>query len=167
MEFKFEFVSMQELDSIDRAIIAFRGKDFYFLRSNGVIQVNRSLANNEELIQIAKAMWQFDQILNEYDNEKMDALWNQAARIAGTDAADQLYHAWGEALHEKLDAEDKEAAREWLSGINIPSEIDAICGVTDGYGPGLIKAIWSESRSTDALFLFGYYAGLKAARMEV
>lgn len=167
MELKYEFVSMQELDSIDRALIALRGKDFYFLRRNGVIQINSSLANHEELTQIAKAMWQFDHLLNEDDSEKMDALWNQAERIAGADAADQLYSAWREALHEKLDAEDKEAAREWLSGINVPSEIDAICGITDDYEPGLIKAIWSESRSTDALFLFGYYAGLKAARMEV
>lgn len=167
MELKYEFVSMQEMDSLDKAILALRGEDFYFLRRNGVLQINSSLANHEELTQIAKAMWQFDHLLNEDDSEKMDALWNQAKRIVGADATDQLYHAWGEALHEQLDAENKAAAREWLSGRNVPSEIDAICDITDAYRPGFIKAIWSESRNTDALFLYGYYAGVEAARMEV
>lgn len=167
LELKHEFVSTQELSSMDRVFFALRGWDFYFRYSNSVLHINSSLANHDELIQIAVAMWQFDHLLNEYDSESMDALWNNAKRIAGADAADQLCQAWRDALHEKLDSEAKKEAMEWLSGRNIPDELDALSGITDDYQPGLIDAIWRESRSTDALFLYGYYAGYKAARMEV
>ena len=95
----------------------------------------------------------------------MDDLWKQLRQIAGEEAADQIYRAWGEALREKLDAEDKRDAAAWLQGRNIPGELDAICDTIGTYRPGFIKALWSQTTSTDALFLYGYQIGMEAARI--
>ena len=109
--------------------------------------------------------------------ERLSALEGVAdnGRIeAGTSVAALFLQAIKEALasgeyclREKLDAEDKRDAAAWLQGHDIPDELDAICDTIGTYRPGFIKALWSQTTSTDALFLYGYQTGMEAARKAV
>lgn len=164
-----EFVSYQELSAAERVIIACSGEEFCFLRYGGVLKINRALPKQKTLVKIAQAMWQIDHLLEGESADRMDDLWQQAKTIAGDDGAMQLYSAWHQALKEKLDAENKEAAKAWLDGRNVPDELDAI-GDLCNYSSGLLNALWAISkRSSDAInaiFLYGCQIGMEAAGKE-
>ena len=167
MQFTYELISPKELTKTEKILLACKGEDFCCIRHNGVVKINKALPKPKTLVKIADAMWQFDRLLDCAEAEQMDDLWKQLRQIAGEEAADQIYRAWGEALREKLDAEDKRAAAEWLQDRSIPDELDAICDTIGTYRPGFIKALWSQTTSTDALFLYGYQTGMEAARKAV
>lgn len=163
MKFIYEIISSSELTQTEKVILALKDEEFFFLRSNGVLKINAAMPRLEELVKIGKDMWEFDRLLDSDEAEIMDGLWQKVKKIAGKDAATQLDHAWSEALQEKLDAEDKQAAAEWLGSRNIPDELDAICDIIGSYHPGFVKALWRQTTSTDAILLYGYQLGLQAA----
>ena len=167
MQFTYELISPKELTKTEKILLACRGEDFCCIRHNGVVKINKALPKPKTVAKIAATMWQYDQLMDEPEAWEIDALWKQLRQIAGETAADQIYQAWSEALREKLDAEDKRAAAEWLQGRDIPDELDAICDTMGSYRPGFIKALWSQTTSTDALFLYGYQTGMEAARKAV
>ena len=167
MQFTYELVGPQELTKTEKILLACRGEDFCCIRHNGVVKINKALPKPKTLAKIAAAMWEFDRPLNCAEMEQVDELWNQLQQIAGENAAEQIYAAWREAIREKLDAEDKRAAAKWLQGRTIPDELDAISDTIGSYRPGFIKALWSQTASADALFLYGYQTGMEAARKAV
>lgn len=167
MKFTYELVSPKELTKTENILLACKGEDFYCIRRNSVVKINKTLPKPKMVVKIAEAMWQFDQLLGCDEAEQIDKLWQQAKQIAGETAADQIYRAWNEALREKLDAENRRAVAEWLRGRDIPDELDAICDTIGTYRPGFIKALWSQTTSTDAIFLYGYHVGMEAARKAV
>lgn len=164
MQLTYELISPQELTKTEKILLACKGEDFCCIRHNGVVKINKALPNPEAVVEIAGAMWQFGRLLDCAEAERMDNLWEQLRQIAGEVAANQIYAAWSEALREKLDAEEKSAAAEWLQGRNIPDELDAICDTIGTHLPGFIKALWSQTTSTDAIFLYGYQTGMDAVR---
>ena len=164
MQFTYELVSHQELTKTEKIILACKGEDFFCIRHNGVVKINKALPKPKTLVKIAAAVWQFDQLLDCAEAEQMDELLRQVEQIAGVAAAVQLNSAWNEALHEKLEAEDRKAAAEWIQSRNIKDELDAICDTIGSYQPGFIKALWRQTNSTDAIFLYGYQIGMEAAR---
>ena len=163
LQFNYELVGSQELTRTEKVLLACKGEDFCCIRRNGTVKINKALPQPKALAKIAAAMWQFDRLPDYAEMERMDNLWQQVKQIAGEDAANQIYRAWNEALHEKLEAEDRAAVAEWLQGRRIPDELDAI-SITGAYNPGFIKALWSQTTSTDAVFLYGYQTGVAAAR---
>lgn len=167
MQFAYELVSLKELTRTEKILLACKGKEFCFIRHNGVVKINKALPKPKTLVKIADAMWQFDHLLSCDESWQMDELWHRVKRIAGEDAAAQLYAAWSEALHEKLDAEDKQDAAEWLLTHDIADELDAICDTIGTYRSGFIKALWSLTTRTDAIFLYGYQVGMEAAKKAV
>ena len=167
MQFTYEVISPKELTKTEKILLACKGEDFCCIRRNGVVKINKTLPNPKAVVKIAAAMWQFDHLLDCAEAEQMHDLWKQLQQIAGEAAAVQIHSAWIEALREKLDAEDKRASAEWLQDRSIPDELDAICDTIGSYRPGFIKALWSQTTSTDALFLYGYQTGMEAARKAV
>lgn len=167
MQFAYELVSPKELTKTEKILLACKGKEFYFIRHNGVVKINKALPKPKTLVKIADAMWQFDHLLDCDESWQMDELWQRVKRIAGEDAAVQLSAAWSEALHEKLDAEDKRDAAEWLQAHSIPDELDAVSDTIGVYRSGFIKALWSLTMRADAIFLYGYQVGMEAAQKAV
>ena len=165
MQFTYDLLSPTELSKTEKIILALKGENFCCIRHNGVVKINKALPKPKTLVKIAGAMWQFDRLLDRAEAAQMDDLWKQLRQIAGEEAADQIYRAWGEALREKLDAEDKRDAAAWLQGRNIPGELDAICDTIGTYHPGFIKALWNQTTSTDAIFLYGFQTGMAVARL--
>lgn len=163
LQFTYSLVGTQELTKTEKILLACKGEGFCCIRHNGTVKINKALPQPKTLAKIAAAMWQFDRLSDYAEMERMDDLWKQVKQIAGEDAANQIYRAWSEALHEKLEAEDKAAVAEWLQSRSIPGELDAI-SITGVYNPGFIKALWSQTTSTDAIFLYGYQIGVAAAR---
>lgn len=167
MQFAYELVSLKELTKTEKILLACKGEDFCCIRHNGVVKINKALPKPKTLVKIAGHMWQFDQLQDCAETEQMDDFWKQLRQIAGEEAADQIYRAWSEALREKLDAEDKRDASAWLQGRDVPAELDTICDTIGTYRPGFIKALWRQTASTDAIFLYGYQVGMEAAKKAV
>lgn len=163
MKLNYELVSNQELTKTEKILLACNGDDFCFIRYNGVLKINKALPNPKTLAKIAETMWQFDHLLDFTEEEQMDELLQRVKQIAGKEAAVQLNSAWIEAVREKLDGEYNRAAAEWLHGRDILGNLDAI----ETYNHGIIKALWRQSNSTDAIFLYGYQTGVEAARKAV
>ena len=161
MEFVYELVSTQDLSKIERMLIACRDEDFYCIRYNGVVKINRNIPKPATVAKIVGAMWKIDQPLDEVKNKLMDDLYQRLKLITGENAAAQFCRAWHEAVQEKMDAADKRAAIEWLQERNIADELDVI---GNSYHPGIVKALWSRTTSIDAIFLYGYQIGMEAAR---
>lgn len=164
MQFTYELVSHQELTKTEKIILACKGEDFFCIRHNGVVKINKAIRKAKTVAKLAAAMWQFDQLLDCAEAEQMDELLRQVEQIAGVAAAVQINSAWNEALHEKLEAEDRKAAAEWIQGRSIKDELDAISDTIGSYHPGFIKALWRHTTSPDAIFLYGYQTGMEAAR---
>lgn len=167
MQFTCELVSFKELTKTEKILLACKSEEFYCIRHNGVVKINKGLPKPKTLVKIADAMWQFDHLLDCAEAAQMDDLWQRVKQIAGETAADQIYRAWSEAIREKLDAEDKRDAAEWLQDRDILDELDAICDTIGTYRPGFIKALWSLTTRTDAIFLYGYQVGMEAAKKAV
>ena len=163
MQFVYDIVSTKELTSTERMILALRGEEFTFLRSKGVVKINAAMPKVASLVKIAKSMWEIDRLLDSVDGEIMDGLWKKVKKIAGEDAASQLYKAWGDALQEKLEKEAEIAAKDWLCGRNLSEEMDSISDTVE-YSSRFIKALWRETTDTDAVFVYGYQLGLQSAR---
>lgn len=163
MQFVYDIVSTKELTSTERMILALRGEEFTFLRSKGVVKINAAMPKVASLVKLAKSMWEIDRLLDSVDGEIMDGLWKKVKKIAGEDAASQLYKAWGDALQEKLEKEAEIAAKDWLCGRNLSEEMDSISDTVE-YSSRFIKALWRETTDTDAVFVYGYQLGLQAAR---
>lgn len=161
MELKIEFISRKELSEVEKLLLDLKKERFFFLRYNGVVKVNKELPKS--VSEIASEMWKYDFLLDSDGEERVDALLQLVKQLAGEDAAAQLHGVWIEALREKLDVENKAAAAEWLWGRDIIDDLDAI----ENYTPGIVSALWSLTRSTDAVYLFGYHAGMEAARKAV
>lgn len=159
MKLNYEFVSHQELTETEKIILDLRGEDFCFIRRNGVLKINKALPKPKTLARIAATMWQFDTFLDFTEEAQVDELWQLVKQIAGENAAVQLTMAWNEDLREKREAEYMRTAAEWLQGIDITDELDSI----GSYRPGFISAVWKQTHSTDAIFLYGYQAGMEAA----
>ena len=153
-------ISPKELTEIEKIIFSCSGKPFCFFRRKDVLLINQELRKPQTLAKIAADLWKHDQLQDDQGASEIDSLCDQVLEIAGNEAAYQLLDAWRDALHEKLDAQNK-AAAEWLQGRDILDELDSI---GDSYRPGFIESLWSATRSTDAIFLYGYQAGMEAAR---
>lgn len=163
MQLHYELIGPKELTKTERMLLAYRGKEFFFLRRKGVLLINKELRSPERLAKIATDLWRHEGFGTERETGEIDALCNRVWEIAGKEASTQLLGAWSDALDEKLEADNKRDASEWLQGRDILDELDAI----GSYRPGFIKALWSLTGSTDAIFLYGYQAGMEAARKAV
>lgn len=165
MKLNYELVSPHELTKAEQILLnVIKKVDFSFFRYHGVLKINKELPQADMLAEIAVAMWQIGRPLDGELDERMDELDQQVRQIAGEDAACQLRAAWGDALKEKLDADNKLAASEWLQDRDIPSELDAIWLSNGDYNAGLIKALWHQTLNMDAVFLYGYQVGMEAAK---
>ena len=164
MQLNYMIISPQELTEIEEIIFSYSSKPFCFFRSKGVLLFNQELRKPQTLAKIAAGLWQHDQLQDDQGASEIDSLCDQVREIAGNEAAGQLLDAWRDALHEKLDAQNKAAAAEWLQDRDILDELDSIGDTDDSYRPGFIEALWSATRRTDAIFLYGYKAGMEAAR---
>ena len=161
MQLNYLLISPKELSKIEEIIFSYSSKPFCFFRRKGVLLINQELRKPQTLAKIAADLWKHDQLQDDQGESEIDSLCDQVLEIAGNEAAYQLIDTWRDALHEKLDAQNKAAAAEWLQGRDILDELDSI---GDSYRPGFIEALWSATRSTDAIFLYGYQAGMEAAR---
>ena len=159
MQLNYLLISPKELSEIEEIIFSYSSKPFCFFRRKGVLLINQELRKPQTLAKIAADLWKHDQLQD--DQGALDSLYDQVRKIAGNEAAYQLLDAWRDALHEKLDAQNKAAAAEWLQSREILDELDSI---GDSYRPGFIEALWSATSSTDTIFLYGYKAGMEAAR---
>lgn len=164
MQLHYELVSFHELTDLERVFVTYNREEFCFIRSNGILKINKTLPRPKTLAKIAANLWQHDRLQDEAESWEIDAIYNRVREIAGKEAALQLYGAWNEAVREKLNAENKRDASEWLQYHDIPGELDAISGASDSYRPGFIEALWGLTKSTDAIFLYGYQAGMEASR---
>ena len=156
-------ISPKELTEIEKIVFSCSGKPFCFFRRKGVLLINKELDKTETLAELAADLWKHDQLQDTKGELEVDSIFSRVQEIAGSEAASQLLREWNDALHEKLDAENKAAASEWLRGRDIIDDLDAI----ENYTPGIVSALWSLTRSTDAVYLFGYHAGMEAARKAV
>ena len=163
MQLNYMIISPQELTEIEEIIFSYSSKPFCFFRRKGVLLINQELRKPQTLAKIAADLWQHDQLQDTKGELEVDSIFSRVQEIAGSEAASQLLREWNDALHEKLDAENKAAAAEWLRGRDIIDDLDAI----ENYTPGIVSALWSLTRSTDAVYLFGYHAGMEAARKAV
>ena len=161
MELKIEFISRKELSEVEKLLLELKKERFFFLRYKGVVKVNKELPKS--VSEIASEMWKYDFLLDSDGEQKVDALLQRVKQLAGEDAAAQLQGVWIEALREKLDAENKAAASEWLQGRDIIDDIDSI----GSYNPGFISALWNLTRNVDTIFLHGYQTGMEAGRKAV
>ena len=161
MQLNYLLISPKELTEIEEIIFSCSRKPFCFFRRKDVLLINQELRKPQTLAKIAADLWKHDQLQDDQGASEIDSLCDQVREIAGNEAAGQLLDAWRDALHEKLDAQNKAAAAEWLQSRDILDELDSI---GDSYRPGFIEALWSATRSTDAIFLYGYQAGMEAAR---
>ena len=161
MPLNYMIISPQELTEIEEIIFSCSRKPFCFFRRKDVLLINQELGKPQTLAKIAAVLWQHDQLQDDQGASEIDSLCDKVREIAGNEAAGQLLDTWRDALHEKLDAQNKAAAAEWLQDRDILDELDSI---GDSYRPGFIEALWSATRRTDAIFLYGYKAGMEAAR---
>lgn len=164
MQLNYLLISPKELTEIEEIIFSCSRKPFCFFRRKDVLLINQELRKPQTLAKIAADLWQHDQLQDDQGASEIDSLYDQVREIAGNEAAGQLLDTWREALHEKLDAQNKAAAAEWLRDMDILDELDSIGAASDSYRPGFIEALWSATRSTDSIFLYGYQAGMEAAR---
>lgn len=164
MQLNYLIISHQELTEIEEIIFSCSRKPFCFFRRKGVLLINKELRNPKILAKIATDLWQHDQLQDDQGVSEINSLSDLVREIAGNEAASQLLDTWRDALHEKLDAENKAAAAEWLRNLDIIDELDSIGAASDSYRPGFIEALWNATRRTDAIFLYGYQAGMEAAR---
>ena len=164
MQLNYLLISPKELTEIEEIIFSCSRKPFCFFRRKDVLLINQELRKPQTLAKIAADLWKHDQLQDDQGASEIDSLCDQVREIAGNEAAGQLLDAWRDALHEKLDAQNKAAAAEWLQDRDILDELDSIGAASDSYRPGFIEALWSATRSTDAIFLYGYQAGMEAAR---
>ena len=161
MQLNYLLISPKELTEIEEIIFSCSSKPFCFFRRKGVLLINQDLRKPQTLAKIAADLWQHDQLQDDQGASEINSICDQVREIAGNEAAGQLLDTWRDALHEKLDAQNKAAAAEWLRDMDILDELDSI---GDSYRPGFIEALWSATRSTDAIFLYGYQAGMEASR---
>ena len=163
MQLHYELIGPKELTKTERILLASKGEGFFFLRRNGVLLINKELRSPKRLTKIATDLWRHEGFGTEQDTDEINAHYNRVLEIAGKEAAYQLLSTWNEALQEKMEADNKRDAADWLKGRDIPEELDAI----GPYRPLFIDALWSLTGRTDAIFLYGYHAGMEAARKVV
>ena len=156
MEFKYTITA--ELTSIERMTLALRGEPYYFVRADdGTVKINPDLP--AEVLSIGGEMWRIDHLMEEEDTVRIDELRLRLKKICGEVGADQLYLEWNKDLHRKLKEDARMEAREWLEGMNIADELDAISDERGTYNPGLLDALWELSGNVGAIFLYGYLMG--------
>ena len=163
MQLHYELIGPKELTKTERMLLACSGEEFFFLRRNGVLLINKGLRSPKRLTKIATDLWRHEGFGTEQDTDEINDHYNRVLEIAGKEAAYQLLSTWNEAFQEKMEAGSKREASEWIQNNDILDELDAISETEGAYRPDFIKALWSQTKSTNALFLYGYQKGMEAA----
>ena len=165
MEITIVKTTYEELDHILQYVLELQKKPFFFVRSKGVLYMNKNLQGIDKLTTAAKTMWKYHSEDTLEITNTLDAAYNTVVQLAGEEAAWQLYSEWKGAASESRKAKAEAKAIEWMKAVFNEmgdEEWNEICDA--GYDAcfvqdGLPKVTGYGRQLAEAAFVYGFRLG--------
>ena len=170
MEITIVKTTYEELDHILQFVLELQKKPFFFVRSKGVLYMNKNMGGIDKLTAAVETMWKHDFADSQEILDALDAAHDTVSQLAGEEAAAQLNREWHEAASESRKAKAKAKAIEWMAAVFNEmgdEEWNEICDA--GYDvyfvqDGLPKVTGYGRQLAEAAFVYGFQLGKQTVK---
>lgn len=166
LKLNYVLVSYKDLTKSERIRIACKGHDFGAILTDGILKVNKDLRKPKKLEKIVRKLFEIDHLISSEEAGPVDGLYHDVCETWGVELWSQIWEAWADTLHAKLDAEDKLEATAWIERYGDVSYTDALDDLMPDFRSGVMEAIYSASRDIRDIFNYGFQMGAKYGAKE-